>query len=168
MTETVLAEGQHHRIAAARMNMAVGQQRHARGASPGALPQATVSGGLRPNRLLGCGHWPALGKDTRAWRGVSSARRVSNVFAGAFCGRRGARPVRPLGRALCAKPRGRRRSAMRRVMRRMFDVYRARATMAARMSGSVRRRRTEVQPTRRHFKPLRSYLTQMASTDGHR
>ena len=38
MTETVLAEGQHHRIAAARMNLAFGQKRHARGASPGALP----------------------------------------------------------------------------------------------------------------------------------
>ncbi len=39
MTETVLAEGQHHRIAAARMNMAFGQKRHARrqpwGVAPG-------------------------------------------------------------------------------------------------------------------------------------
>ena len=60
MTETVLAEGQHHRIAAARMNMAFGQQRHTRGASPGALPQATVIRGLRPNRFLGCGRQPAL------------------------------------------------------------------------------------------------------------
>ena len=44
----------------ARMNMAFGQKRHARGASPGVLPQATVIGGLRPNRFLGCGRWPAL------------------------------------------------------------------------------------------------------------
>ncbi len=55
MTETVLAEGQPHRIAAARMNMAFGQKRHTRGARPGALPQATVIEGLRPNRFSGCG-----------------------------------------------------------------------------------------------------------------
>ena len=61
MIATVLAEGQHQRVTVARMNMAFGQKRHTRGASPGALPQATVIGGLRPNRFLGCGHWPALG-----------------------------------------------------------------------------------------------------------
>ncbi len=33
------------------MNMAFSQQRHTRGASPGALPQATVIGGLWPNRF---------------------------------------------------------------------------------------------------------------------
>ena len=60
MIATVLAEGQHQRVTVAQMNMAFGQQGHARGASPGALPQATVSGGLRPNRFLGCGRWPAL------------------------------------------------------------------------------------------------------------
>ncbi len=58
-----VAEGQHQRVAAARMNMAFGQQRHTRGVSPGALPQATVIGGLRPNRFLGCGHWPELGEN---------------------------------------------------------------------------------------------------------
>ena len=61
MIATVLAEGQYQRVALARMNMAFGQQRRTRGVSPGALPQATVIGGLRPNRFLGCGHWPALG-----------------------------------------------------------------------------------------------------------
>ncbi len=55
MITSVLAEGQHQRVTVAQMNMACGQQRHTRGASPGALPQATVSGGLRPNRFLGCG-----------------------------------------------------------------------------------------------------------------
>ncbi len=54
MITTVLAEGQHQRATAAQMNMAFGQKRHARGASPGASPQATVIGGLRPNRFLGC------------------------------------------------------------------------------------------------------------------
>ena len=51
MIATVLAEGQHQRVTAAWMNLACGQQRHTRGVSPGALPQATVSGGLRPNRF---------------------------------------------------------------------------------------------------------------------
>ncbi len=55
MITTVLAEGQHQRVTATQMNMAFGQTRHARGASPGALPQATVIRGLRPNRFLGCG-----------------------------------------------------------------------------------------------------------------
>ncbi len=53
MIATVLAEGQHQRVTAARMNMACGQKRQARGAIPGALPQATVIGGLRPNRIRG-------------------------------------------------------------------------------------------------------------------
>ncbi len=66
MIATVLAEGQHQRVTVAQMNMAFGQKRHARGASPGALPQATVGGGLRPNRFLGCGHWPALGFGLRS------------------------------------------------------------------------------------------------------
>ena len=51
MIATVLAEGQHQRVTAARMNMAFGQKRHTRSASPGASPQATVIGGLRPNRF---------------------------------------------------------------------------------------------------------------------
>ncbi len=53
MIATVLAEGHHQRATAARMNRAFGQKRLARGASPGALPQATVSGGLRSNRISG-------------------------------------------------------------------------------------------------------------------
>ncbi len=55
MIATVLAEGQHQRVTVAQVNMAFSQKRHVRGVSPGALPQATVSGGLRPNRFLGCG-----------------------------------------------------------------------------------------------------------------
>ncbi len=56
MIATVLAEGDHQRVTVAWMNMAFGQERHAHRASPGALPQATVIGGLRPNRFLGCWH----------------------------------------------------------------------------------------------------------------
>ncbi len=52
MAATALAEGRLQRVASARMNKALGQKRHARGASPRALPQATVSGGLRPHRII--------------------------------------------------------------------------------------------------------------------
>ncbi len=53
MIGTVLTEGQHQRVTAARMNMAFGQKRHARGASPEALLQATVIGGIYDSRWRG-------------------------------------------------------------------------------------------------------------------
>ncbi len=53
MIATVLAEGQRQRVTSVRMNRAFGQKRLARGTSPETLPQATVIGGLRANRISG-------------------------------------------------------------------------------------------------------------------
>ncbi len=72
------------------MNMAFGQKRLARGASPGALPQATVSGGLRPNSISGAS---ALKRAAAEAAVVSEIDRANRALATAPCD---ARPRRTL------------------------------------------------------------------------
>ncbi len=65
MTGSVLAEGQHQRVTSARMDRAFAQKRHARSASPGALPRTTVIGDLRPNGISG--YLRSNGQQVKRW-----------------------------------------------------------------------------------------------------